>query len=466
MKNIIKLFMVSLVLTVAFAMVSSTAIAQFPLGMVDFPEFFQQPLQVPTQILGGLLIDNFEYWDSPYNHGWIQIEPPYPVYGYGIGYATIFNTVLDLQEGSRVLDVYRPSSVFLLGPKPFEPYAKHAIRYPCGNGCLGINLQQYPILSFKFRAPLGIEFWDIFEFRVYYSCPVNPYGNYIRIVPLQGQPCANCGGYTISGPDANGIYTISIGREFLDGTWHVVWLDLLKMTNGAVTTVTALEASGQMFRMDDVMFKQTDQHLCEPYLFKIGPRYAQFYEPYAYLFYADYRDFCGPAITDLLLMDSAYRMPYDPNYAGPNQNLFETDPQKITDYWVSMGADPNYLDPNNALYGTPEPTVSALMGKPMILNLNMPIFSDPNIGYNPATGTPSVKNPAFMPVVLGSAAGQTNQTFLWNATVGGIGSSGVEFEGVTPLPIDPFDGMPTYIPTYGPLTTLTVSSITDRKSVV
>ena len=26
---------------------------------------------------------NYTSWDSPYNHGWVKIEPPYPVYGYG-----------------------------------------------------------------------------------------------------------------------------------------------------------------------------------------------------------------------------------------------------------------------------------------------------------------------------------------------------------------------------------------------
>ena len=131
MKNIMKTLMVCALVALAFVMVRSTAIAQVNLGfpLWDFPAFSTQPMQVPTwedpYNGGDLLIDNFEYWDSPYNHGWRQNEPPYPTYGYGMGYATVFNTVLDLQQGSRVLDVYRPSSVFLLG----TPYEKHAIIY-------------------------------------------------------------------------------------------------------------------------------------------------------------------------------------------------------------------------------------------------------------------------------------------------------------------------------------------------
>ncbi|MGA1870025.1 MAG: hypothetical protein ACMUJM_15935 [bacterium] len=64
---------------------------------------------------GDILIDNFEYHDSPLNHGWIQEEPPYPVYGFGVGYALTLETVLDFAEGSRVMEAYRPASIFIMG---------------------------------------------------------------------------------------------------------------------------------------------------------------------------------------------------------------------------------------------------------------------------------------------------------------------------------------------------------------
>jgi len=218
-----------------------------------------------------------------------------------------------------------------------------------------------------------------------------------------------------------------------------------------------------MFRLDDIIFKTTDKHLCEPYLFKIGPRYAQFYEPYMYLFYADYRDFCGPSITDILLMDNKGRMPNEDGYNSQIPDIFITDPTQIRDYWINeWSADPNYLDPNRPEYGMPEPHISSLIGRSIILNINAPIFANPLWRMN-SSGLPDGNNPVYHPAIVGSAAGgQTNQTFIWNATVGGLGVNGVQFEGISPLPINPFDGIPTYIPVYGPENTLAVASTYGR----
>jgi hypothetical protein len=125
MRNAIKLLLFCIIVTIFFSLYGSMAIPQVPGPIWNFPAFTSQPLIVPTvsRTEGDILVDNFEYWDSPYNHGWMQSEPPYPVYGFGMGYATIFNTVMDLQQGSRVLDVYRPASIFLIS----TPYEKHFI---------------------------------------------------------------------------------------------------------------------------------------------------------------------------------------------------------------------------------------------------------------------------------------------------------------------------------------------------
>ena len=66
---------------------TSNAIPQVPGSIWKLPAFSTQPLVVPTAspITGDILVDNFEYWDSPYNHGWMQSEPDYPVYGFGMG---------------------------------------------------------------------------------------------------------------------------------------------------------------------------------------------------------------------------------------------------------------------------------------------------------------------------------------------------------------------------------------------
>lgn len=183
----------------------------------------------------------------------------------------------------------------------------------------------------------------------------------------------------------------------------------------------------------------------ELYLHKIGPRYAQFYEPYAFLFYASYKDFSGTTLIDILFADANYRLPAEPGYTSPVTELFEFDANVIRVYWLSLGADPRYLDPDSPFYGEPEPTVSSLFGRDITIFSFAPIFKDPNFRVDISTGCPRSTNPVFEPSI---GHIHRNSTFLWNATVAGFGSSGVEFEGIDPLPIDPFDGMPSYIPVY------------------
>jgi hypothetical protein len=325
MKNTMKTLMVCLIVTLTFVMVRSTAMAQGSLW--DLPSFQSQPLQVPTwedpfNGEGDILVDNFEYWDSPYNHGWLQQEPAYPVYGFGIGYATIFNTVLDLQEGSRVLDVYRPPSVFLLS----TPYERHQIFHSLvtppsaantsGDAC--IDMDTNPIISFDFRAPLGIEPWDIFELSVIGEDESGDKSISVRIVPIQ--PPAG----TFLGPvnSTEGMYgitagvsgfneagqlqvTVAIGRGMLDGSWHAVWVDLVEAIDAALDNFDGIDeadredwqmvkacavgVSGQMFRMDNLMFRAGYHELMDyPDLYEMGPLYAQIFEPYRYLFIADY----------------------------------------------------------------------------------------------------------------------------------------------------------------------------------
>jgi hypothetical protein len=457
-----KTLMVCLVLTVALAMVSSTAIAQ---GLWDFPAWTQQPLTVPSVGANGeILIDNFEYWDSPYNHGWVQNEPAYPVYGFGMGYATIFNTVLDLQEGSRVLDVYRPSSVFLLGTQYEQHVICHQLPVICGGGlpvCLSPGEKNYdskvtqtPILSFKFRAPLGIELFDIFRVQVIGVDTDTGDTVTLTVIPTQApnMTCqgANCCGnlpYTKNGND----YTVQIGRQFLDGSWHTIWLDLCCLTEGKMDIAAMICASGQMFRLDDIIFRPADMDdaMCEPYLFKIGPRYAQIFEPYRYLFVAEYCAADGAVnVMDLLLIDANDRLPEDEGYnPAALNNIFETDPNEIEAYWLAQGADPNSFDPNHPSYLTPDSGISAAMGRDFVIYPWVPIFSRDDFRFNASgVGDPNkFQNPAFVDMTGSSGI---NQTLQWNATVNGLGANGIQFQGLSPLAISPLDGMPTYIPNY------------------
>lgn len=450
-----------------------------------FPAFSFQPLQVPTLSETGedILLDNFEYFDTPYNHGWQQIEPPYPVYGFGLGYSILFNTVLDLQEGSRVLDVYRPNSVFLLG----TPYQKHTIFRELSTLSLGgingvildPNLANPPetlpcteSISFKFRAPVGIEPWDIFEFIIQGTTInreiTNRGGGYdfeIRITPVQ----ANCNSVSGCGTSTHSfgsvttriiqdgstnnpmIIQIDLGRGFLDGTWHVVRLDLNDMLEHAyenqgqdvpvgwrLRTATRILLSGRMFRVDDIMFRSVLAHRLDcPDLFEVGPRYAQIFEPYRYLFVADYEGcvmqthgaVAGRAIDSIL-----------------DASNFLTDTNDIRAAWefdlALLGEDTNYANPNSPLYGTPNNHISALMDREgdFIIDINLPLFSDANLRISGSMSH------------LLKEIGQLE----WNATIGGFGRDGIQtsasngsgFSVVQPLPINPYDGMPTYIPAY------------------
>jgi hypothetical protein len=460
-----KTLMVCLIVTLAFVMVRSTAMAQGSIW--SLPAFSSQPLQVPTwqdpfRGEGDILVDNFEYWDSPYNHGWMQQEPAYPVYGFGIGYATIFNTVLDLQEGSRVLDVYRPPSVFLLS----TPYERHQVFHGLitppsaantqGDEC--ISMDTNPTISFDFRAPLGIEPWDIFELNVIGEDESGDRNISVRIVPIQ--PPAG----TFLGPvnSTEGMYgltagvtgfneagqlqvTVAIGRGMLDGSWHAVWVNIDEAVEAAVDVFDGIEdadepdwhmakacavaVSGQMFRLDNLMFRADFHQLMDyPDLFEMGPLYAQIFEPYRYLFIADYagasiESHVGDEhqecehITDLMLNPANFLLAQDPN--DPN------DP--VVKYWVEdMGADPN-------LFGENDPNVADRFEREsFVVDLSLPIFADPNLRHG------------------GDMADCMLQqgTLGWNATVGGYGANGIQAFLLQPLPVYPYDGMPTYLPAY------------------
>jgi len=477
MKSVMKTLIVCVVVASVMVMSGTAAVAQVGFGFPPLwssPTFSTQPMQVPTwedPFLGegDILIDNFEYWDSPYNHGWRQSEPAYPTYGFGMGYATIFNTILDLQEGSRVLDVYRPASVFLIG----TPYEKHMILHGLSSppsaidqdGENFINLNKNPVLSFQFRAPLGIEKWDIFELIVTgYTGASIPNNITVRFLPLQpnagaclgpvnstdgmyGYQAAVTGFQNSSGTTAGSIeVTVFLGRGLLDGSWHVVWIDLREAVKAGVDVFSdigtsersdwymvqadAILITGQMFRLDNLMFRADEGHdlLDYPDLFEMGPLYAQIFEPYRFLFFADYAGAHiathdvdehkteSDHISDLMLNPANFILTEDPN--DPNDTVVK--------YWTDLGADPN-------LFGKNDPTIAALFKREQfVVDLSLPIFADPNMRFGGNTAKALI----------------AQGTLGWNPTVGGHGANGVQAFLLQPLPVYPYDGMPTYFPSY------------------
>ena len=94
-KGFWKIFIMGLMVVASIGFLTKRALSQIGLNT---QVMLQNSLAVP---IGGdpndpdaYLIDNFEYFTSPRNMGWYTSEPPYPVWGYGLGYAEVI-TVLD-----------------------------------------------------------------------------------------------------------------------------------------------------------------------------------------------------------------------------------------------------------------------------------------------------------------------------------------------------------------------------------
>jgi len=161
-KGFWKVLMVSLIMATAIGLMAKGAMAQILNQQVLLPDEYGA-LVGP----GTILLDNFQYWNPPRDMGWEPIEPPYPVWGAGIGYG-MMETVVDFQEGSRVLDVYCPASLFLPMNTPnYMPYtiSKEA-KFRAGAQKFDGIPGAYSELQFKVRAPLAIELFDTFRFIV------------------------------------------------------------------------------------------------------------------------------------------------------------------------------------------------------------------------------------------------------------------------------------------------------------
>ena len=164
-------------------------------------------------------------------------------------------------------------------------------------------------------------------------------------------------------------------------------------------------------------------------LFEMGPLYAQIFEPYYYIFAADYT---GPKIKalgeegNIVECSSIFRFMLEPEnffqYGDPN------DPNdEVYKYYVNeLGADPS-------LFGENDPNVADALGLPFfIVDFSLPVFADPNLRFG-GHQLDSIRD---------------SGTLGWNATVNDYGSNGIQTFLLESLSTDPYDGMPTYLPAY------------------
>jgi len=359
------------------------------------PAQSSQQMTVPVRLSNGdILIDNFEYWDSPANHGWVTNTPAYPVWGYGVGYGNL-TTVFDSKEVSRVLDVYMPACVFLPNLQRFS--ISKDICKPGSSQPIDSN---NAYLSFKIRAPVVIENFNSFCFMVMGDLSDGtPY--VIQLIPeeftigdskksFEATACLAEGVHLVA--DNDRVIEVKIGREYADLTWHTTYVDLAKVVKNvlaplALSTIYRVRIEGNQYRLDDITFmkgetiKKGEIHrMGTPYLFKIGPLFPQ-------------------------LFTRTQRLIFAEDHAS---NIYDviTSPDAIRAAWRSDGVDPNTKD------------------------LSRPVLRDVDVRRN--------------------TRNHDEDMLRFNAFVGGSLTDSGSWSPpiITPLPVDPNDSMPGFLPSY------------------
>ncbi|MGA1875610.1 MAG: hypothetical protein ACMUIA_08375, partial [bacterium] len=304
-------------------------------------------------------------------------EPPYPVWGYGIGYGAL-QTILDFEQGSRVLDAYQPYSIFL--PTNRMQMAIHKMIIDPEDGAIGV---QANVLWMSIRAPMEIEQFALFKIQVVGNAKADPnsddgYPFVISFSPVGF--CARTGvdsvkedqfdladehnfpqnPCVVSMPTPYTIH-VDIGRNFQDGSWHTLNENLLSIVRKAATidgdpvksvTVTGIEVIGNQYRLDNIWLLR-DYSPIEgepPYFFKIGHQFIQLFQPFEYYCYAKDPDLSYRVFLDI--WQNEYEMTgEDPNFDYVKdltaQHMASGPGQSSEDDGAHDGhlADPDDVDP-------------------------------------------------------------------------------------------------------------------------
>jgi len=219
-----------------------------------------------------LTFDSFEYWDSPMNHGWRTSDPAYPLYGYTIGTGSL-QTVIDFAEGSRILQVKSALSVF----NQMQPYTVYNSSLIDPQTHALVNKK---IISFKLQAPLAVEYFAMVQFCV---AVTTTSGETKTLVyrPVEGPAPV------LTSPDT---IDVCIGRQYEDGTWHMIVRNLdadikAAIPGAGLKEVQAIIIKGNDYKVDDICFNDDmrfmDNH--PPELWRIGPQFATLFTPFTLL---------------------------------------------------------------------------------------------------------------------------------------------------------------------------------------
>ncbi|MEW6382029.1 MAG: hypothetical protein AB1611_20835 [bacterium] len=272
------------------------------------------PVSVPYENeRGDFLVDNFEYWDVPWTHGWETSEYRYPVGGMPFGFLVFFRTALDLEQGSRVLDVYAGYNA-IIPASDWQLTTKKVIKDP------GV---QADLLWMDIRAPLGIEWFTRFkiivlgttgtandpdqgEYPFAISFIPNGFNQEVDLEAVQS------GQFDFSRPEntSRNPFTVEvpIGRNYQDGSWHTLKANLSAIISKAsqdhglvAGRIKEIRIIGNEYRLDNLwlMKDSTPVDGEAPYLFKIGPQSAQIFQPFEYYCYAKDADLNYQVFLDI-----------------------------------------------------------------------------------------------------------------------------------------------------------------------
>lgn len=465
MNRVLKGLIACMILIPYLAIFISTAMAQVGFGFPPYPYFPSCKNEIhmgsnkSTIIQGNILIEDFEYLDSIYNQGWSrQGWIPKSAIDDWLSDPSII-PVSDLQNGSWVLDVSHPVSVTLLSTPDARPRFTYNLFTPSTRGPDSavdyINLDTYPIVSFDYKAthaPREFEFdvmgltksdHDIMLKIIFNDLPEETFQSqqdspFIKI----DKKNARCSEIVTIISQQSVLVTIYILDELVDNFWHEVWVDVFRTIKEAVDHYDDIESKGDWdmdkasqielcsynFRIDNIFFISNRncsyEHINPPNLFEMGPLYAQIFKSYRFLFIADYEganiifhDINGHTreyfqITDLMLNPDNFLLVQDPN--DPN------DP--VVRFWTDLGADPDKFGKEA------DPNLKALFGRDFTVDLGLPIFADPVM----------------------RVGGSMAKSLIDRGGLGFYARFDGYYDnfGICPLPVYPYDGMPTYLPVH------------------
>ncbi len=269
---------------------------------------------------------DFEYWDSPRNHGWTCSSPAYPVWGPSpfVGYGNI-RTAIDHRLQSRVLKLESP-------PSPFNQFFRYrALNQSVPDPDPDTDGFDKNVISFNIVNLFGIEQFDQWEVQL--QVVSRDGRNILLVYRPRGESASGpeVGGTAeygymdqINGGDPDNpenplVVIYNLGRQYQDGGWHLVVRDLDQDIREIGTwdgIDFSMDGFGKEFifspkdseiryimfigfsvMVDNIAFHDKLSEIINhpPKLQRIGPQFAELFVPYSFIITA--KDIDQPPLT-------------------------------------------------------------------------------------------------------------------------------------------------------------------------